>query len=583
MRDFVYCTSCGIRSPGYAQFCRECGSRLVQAPIQEPSPVEANSPEQNHFGRSSSSSISTANTNKTRDETSRSNPVIRHWRGDYPLHIAVLVIGFSVLVTLGLYGLLIQLLDATLNYPNLTFVGLSMIFPSVLFCGLTSWYLVGVWRTARRSIKTSARPALGWSVIVVVGAVTAQVLYLNGPLVFQTLVDGLKLLDGKSDVGSYEIRLLNNSKEVVFSGSLDYGATNSLENVLRVTPGLEIIHLESVGGLIREGRALGKLIRRYNLITYTARECSSACIIAYVAGKQRFLGEGGRLGFHSGRIGFVSGTERYEINDEFREVFADRGINSTFIDQAMAVEPDYMWFPDKNELKEANVIDAIVNSNYYGTSNVSEWITLNDFESTLLLNKLFRELKMHEPVLYQEAIGKFVAGLSKGIPMASLQAELRNSLYSVIVPRYFSKSPDAELISYYQTQSDELAELRGIDVQHCVDFLFPELASRPLDLASLLSDELKKQDISRAGDVLEAAFDRPVFYDEATGERALTKILVAIITADAESGKIIADPAAYRDQPEKLCRAGAVLFETILAPERRAEAGSVIRYLMANN
>jgi hypothetical protein len=62
-----------------------------------------------------------------------------------------------------------------------------------------------------------------------------------------------------------------------------------------------VVFLESRGGLVLAGLQIGRAIRRHGFATAVADNavCASACAIAWMGGKQRFMGFYARIGFHA--------------------------------------------------------------------------------------------------------------------------------------------------------------------------------------------------------------------------------------------------------------------------------------------
>jgi hypothetical protein len=72
-------------------------------------------------------------------------------------------------------------------------------------------------------------------------------------------------------------------------------------NTATVTIKRATIYLQSNGGSARGGTLLGVTIRRRGFDTAVANReaCMSACAVAWLAGRKRFLGDWAQLGFHA--------------------------------------------------------------------------------------------------------------------------------------------------------------------------------------------------------------------------------------------------------------------------------------------
>jgi hypothetical protein len=64
-----------------------------------------------------------------------------------------------------------------------------------------------------------------------------------------------------------------------------------------------VVFLDSPGGIVFAGLQIGRIIRRHGFATAVTddTQCTSACAIAWMGGKQRFMGFRARIGFHAAR------------------------------------------------------------------------------------------------------------------------------------------------------------------------------------------------------------------------------------------------------------------------------------------
>ncbi|MFX7559753.1 hypothetical protein ABTJ75_18850, partial [Acinetobacter baumannii] len=85
---------------------------------------------------------------------------------------------------------------------------------------------------------------------------------------------------------------MNDGREAEIAGGIKYGLTRDFERLLDAQPGIRVVHLDSVGGRIGEGKKLNALIRARGLDTYVEANCMSACTLAFAGGTQRILRRG---------------------------------------------------------------------------------------------------------------------------------------------------------------------------------------------------------------------------------------------------------------------------------------------------
>src|SRR5690606_23120827 len=106
-----------------------------------------------------------------------------------------------------------------------------------------------------------------------------------------------------------------------------------------------VIHLNSKGGRVSEAVQLYEFIRQQQLDTYVASECSSACTLAFMGGKNRYLSKRGILGFHSASLPSSTNETPTQLNDEFKRIYRQHGVSEQFIRQAVGVDGASMWYP----------------------------------------------------------------------------------------------------------------------------------------------------------------------------------------------------------------------------------------------
>jgi ATP-dependent protease ClpP protease subunit len=118
---------------------------------------------------------------------------------------------------------------------------------------------------------------------------------------------------------------IGNAWYIYLDGPIDRGAAQRLETFLQKNnvPELSTVVLNSPGGNLFEGMAIGRVIRKYRLNTNvgkrlsTAKEyysfepgiCYSACSIAFLGGKFRYLTEKSKYGVHRFSFPLSTGSD----------------------------------------------------------------------------------------------------------------------------------------------------------------------------------------------------------------------------------------------------------------------------------
>ncbi|MFD0935174.1 hypothetical protein ACFQ12_08255, partial [Methylobacterium trifolii] len=160
--------------------------------------------------------------------------------------------------------------------------------------------------------------------------------------------------------------------DVRLSGDLLEGTADRLGALLAAHPEVVRIHLTSEGGLVDEGLALGELIAARGLSTYVPDYCVSACTLAFVRGRERYLRNQGRLGFHApyetgpdGRIVQLDGAPE-------RGAYVAAGADPDFVARALAVASEDIWIPEAGDLIRARVVTQVVDAHRFPDSTLDD-------------------------------------------------------------------------------------------------------------------------------------------------------------------------------------------------------------------
>lgn len=154
-------------------------------------------------------------------------------------------------------------------------------------------------------------------------------------------------------------KVVRNGTKIVVRGDIDYQMLAELRAVAHQADAPRIILLDSAGGNVNAGRAIGMFIAENKLETLVEGECFSACTLAFAGGAKRRLGTDGVLGFHRYRYDHDLRQVTQSISDvqaRDRAFFISRGISEDFLLRAYSVPPNDLWRPDRSELLRSGVL-----------------------------------------------------------------------------------------------------------------------------------------------------------------------------------------------------------------------------------
>ena len=161
---------------------------------------------------------------------------------------------------------------------------------------------------------------------------------------------------------------------------INWQDVETLVFLLRQQQQIEVLHLNSAGGLIEAAREMADIIIDFELDTRVTDECASACVTLFQAGESRQLDRGGRLGFHRSSWDAAAMEEYYkdaradigwdslyefaswsyegaqkDVLSEM-EYLLERGVDPEFAIKTLRAENADMWFPRRRELTLAGVL-----------------------------------------------------------------------------------------------------------------------------------------------------------------------------------------------------------------------------------
>lgn len=268
----------------------------------------------------------------------------RHWRGELPLIAAVAV------STALVWGLVQAVRLAARFFPNTESPQAAALLwlaeVAVLVVGV-AWWGMGVQRAALRSADRGGSPVVavltgvaGFGAFIWIGLFWLNSARHVWPEVKATLTGELQPA----------AVTLTHADRLAVQGDLEFGTMRAVREALAVHPAVRTVHLESRGGRVAEGLALGQLIAVRNLDTLVTGECSSACATAFAGGARRWIGPAAHIGLHSAGGHGVGTAQVVAANRRSDDFMAARGVDARVLARGAATAHDAIWFPTHAEL-----------------------------------------------------------------------------------------------------------------------------------------------------------------------------------------------------------------------------------------
>jgi hypothetical protein len=148
----------------------------------------------------------------------------------------------------------------------------------------------------------------------------------------------------------YQLRVLSDGTVLEVSGSFSWALPQNFQAVLASAPQVRVVRFDSPGGHIQPALDVALMIRQRGLDTYVGRFCASACTLAYLGGRQRWLAPDARLAFHQGHAPGIPPTL---VNTYLREAYEKFAVPAPFIAHVLRIAPDDLWIPTHDELRAA--------------------------------------------------------------------------------------------------------------------------------------------------------------------------------------------------------------------------------------
>jgi hypothetical protein len=576
MKGTLYCTKCGTANAADANFCFNCGQPITKEQADAGNILAEESPPVVEMRGRDDPVPPAAAPSKTSQPRSY-NFIAKHWRGEYSLGVSYWLFGFLIAIFTALLSVTLGKFSDALNL-NTQNQGVMILSYYVVIITVSIWQIFGVTRSASAHVSRGGKRlwAVMANVMVCLGAfrLFASLIVDGVPLIRE----GVDMIRGTDNIPAYSLRLMRNNTELELAGGIPIGTTDAVRIMLDSSATVRVIHLNSTGGRITEANKLATLISQRQLITYTRTSCSSACALAFLAGRERYIGEQGRIGFHSASVNGSTGSHDLDVNASFREVLSRIGATSQFISKATTTSPQNMWFPTAEELKQQHIITAVVDSRYFGLSGVSDWRDANIIEQSLLKTPVYAALSTFDTNNYAKLKKTVVEGVQGGRSIAEIQTDVQTLITGSIVPSYINRAPDSALIRYWRSQIAEVKFFGKTNPSHCVTFLGLDNKTPAIDLMAKIPKDLANEDLAALTEIIKQTATNPTkAYPFSSYDKDFERVLRTMMAKDRRSVEVIATPEKFTNDPVTTCNSMILLFDTILSLSDSKTAAGLLR------
>jgi hypothetical protein len=521
---------------------------------------------------------SSAVAGKPRSRRGRSY-ISRHWRGELPLPISYWVNGLLLFAGVIAAETGLAWVDITAAPQLLTglYAGLGLFAVSA-----SVWQLVGVWRSAGRTREERHRAGKHavWAGLARVAA-GLGFLSLVGNSIHYTLPNvwaNLQIALGEDPVPRHVLTVLNGGTEIEVSGGIDFGTASELETLLNAAPAVRVIDLASPGGWVGEAENVRDLIRARRLATYTDADCSSACTVIYMAGYPRYLGPGGKLGFH--RYFFPGQTPERDadVNQEGEQDLVREGVSADFAAKVFSTPSERIWKPDRATLLSARVVTQEVDGMAFAAAaTAGRPVTREGIEKQLQGITGFAALRRADPTAYAQVIEAMETGIRNGSSLEEVLTEARAPL-ATAMDRFRKVAEDGIQVRIAAIESEEARTLAADHPDLCLAMLNGS-PQKGVGYFAFLPADIQNKGTELTAAIIESGSSRPQDWliTDKDANSEMDRLWMKVQSKGIDISTVGKPPVTVSDERSSCVAMGEFMANVARLPP--AAAGALMRYL----
>lgn len=408
------------------------------------------------------------------ERDSNGSYLVRHWRGTLSLPVSYWFNGFLgyLIATIAVTAIGASSLLRTEFSPVVTL--LSMVGVWTITFVILCWQVVGTWRSATNySISNVNAPwAIFAKLSLAIAVISTLVQFSNRGI--PQVREMYLIYAGDEEVGKYAFRVLRDGAELEFSGGITFGAAKEFARFIDAMGALAVVHLNSKGGRIEEAQRIGDLIKKRGLDTFVSGSCLSACTIIFLSGKNRFVTDTAKVGFHQPNFAGLTEENRIDLAKKEESRLRRLGLSAAFAKRANEVPPEDIWTPEASELIKEGVATRIVDGSKFALSGMkTSDITQENGDRILRNIPMYAAVERMDAPTYQKILREFVDGLQRGKSVDELTAQISpilNQLFSEALPHVSS----AVLVEYVDMTVRHMKLLNRESAAACYMYANPQ-------------------------------------------------------------------------------------------------------------
>ena len=444
----------------------------------------------------------------------------RHLNGDYSLGQSYWVNTLMISMFAPLLGIL-MLPWLGKNFPA-RYSSAGVLLVTALGIAAWAWAISGTWASANKHVARGGKQ--GWASIAKL-MIVLSVLRMLGDFEMMTgsLGEHLKVALGWQLGPEVSLQIRADGKSLLVKGGINDGTAEALSKALDIAPSVTTVVLYSTGGWVRQGNMIAKVISDRRLNTYIEEECTSACTIAFLAGKERSADPNARIGFHSFKsIGASDKLGEPSDIESARNTYKQAGLSPSFIAKIVSTSNEKVWYPSHEEL----LAEGVLTRQSFGgetatvatTASTREKLVV-EFKKTPAINALSLKYPNEFEQLIDKAWTKVKARKSDGEVMAAGREQI-----SQLMGKLLPIASDASLIDFNRLILDKAEALSRKSATACVELIFP--TGKLMNIAAILPPDLAARERVFMNDlILGSDIRNAKKFSKKESERVVIKIL----------------------------------------------------------
>ena len=205
-------------------------------------------------------------------------------------------------------------------------------------------------------------------------------------LIFFHIISLITVSSGLAESSKFHIKgdtLFYDTTVVEEDDHISFSDADIFRTLLFQNPEVVRVNLHSHCGHTESGLEIGRIVSDFNIDTEVTKECSSACVLIFLAGQNRELKTGGLIGFHrpswsadslrkyyaksqssegwSDPFAFALWvqTDVLRVAGQIFEYYSNAGVDISFAAETLKTPNDAMWYPNRDELTKVGIITYI--------------------------------------------------------------------------------------------------------------------------------------------------------------------------------------------------------------------------------